>query len=216
MNPQKYDKWLKWFDLIKEEVCNLCMYQQIFLDVQEIINDNPDIQKPSAFYWFLSSSYAASAAVAVRRLVKSHKDSITFTSLLEELAQNAEMITVEWFESLYEGSDVAPFARDAFEDFSDPSNSKLDSEKVRLDIETLKKTAATIEDFADKTIAHLDKKKPDKIPTFNDLNECIAKIDKLLCKYQLLLKAVSSDSMNPTIIDHWKEVFEYPWIKKES
>jgi hypothetical protein len=216
MNRQKLDKWLSQFKQVKSEIQHLCLARQVFLETQEIIKGNEDIHLPSAFYGFLSSSYASYAVISVRRLVRNHKDSISFTGLLKDIADNANMITVEWYESLYEGSVAYHMARRDFEQFSNKDNKFLCTEMVLRDLSSMKSSASKIEDYADKVVAHLDKREPAEIPTFDELHSFIDYLDKLACKYQLLLTASCSSSMNPTIQENWKKIFEYPWLRRES
>jgi len=52
-----FSKWNKWIDVIRSEITDLSFNRNIFREVQDIIKNNPKIQKPSSFYEFLVNIY---------------------------------------------------------------------------------------------------------------------------------------------------------------
>jgi hypothetical protein len=184
--------------------------------MQRMVERNPHLRVPSSFWHFLGCNYAASAAIAVRRLVKSHRDSHSLTGLLEDMAQNPDAMTVEMYEELYHGSLRLERARGDFRQFSDSLGVTLDAGMLNQDLEKLRQVADKISDFADERIAHLDRTVSAYNPTFDELHACISIIDELACKYQCLLLGAHSDSMTPTIQDDWKQVFRVPWISPDG
>ena len=46
-------------------------------------------------------------------------------------------------------------------------------------MDTLKKAAEACEEFADKRIAHRDKRDPKVVPTYDQLDNCIKLLDKM-------------------------------------
>ena len=66
-----------------------------------------------------------------------------------------------------------------FAAFSDSRGEILDASMLRSDLATLKGAAKKIMDFADKRVAHLDRKASIYNPTFDELHECISIIDGL-------------------------------------
>jgi hypothetical protein len=215
-NQSKYEKWVRWFDAVRPDVKFLCYSRHIYLEVQRMVELNPNLHAPSSFWPFFRCNYAASAAIAVRRLVKHHKDSHSFEGLLDDMAQNPGAMTVMMYEKLYEGSNRKNMARRDFAAFSDGRGEILDASMLKSDLATLKGAAKKIMDFADKRVAHLDRKAAIYNPTFDELHECISIIDGLACKYQCLLLGAYSDSMTPTIQDDWKAIFRVPWISLDD
>ncbi len=209
---QKFEKWDRWLETILSEVQSLILYQSVYQELQAIINKNKDIQKPSVFYDFMFSSYAAWAVMTVRRLVKSQGDSVSFTGLLKDLKQNHALLSRKWFVSLYP-EDLKEFAEKDFDRVSGASGLNcIDPTMINNDLDQLGTAAKTIEDFADKVVAHHDQRKPKKLPTWKDLDSCISLLEKLARKYRLLLRAVGGSSLLPVIQYDWKAVFYKPWI----
>jgi hypothetical protein len=141
---QKFEKWNRWLETILSEVQNLVLYQSIYQELQAIINKNKDIQKPSVFYDFMFSSYAAWAMMTIRRLVKLQGDSISFTGLLKDLKQHHTLLSRKWFVSLYP-EELKEFAEKDFDRISGASGLKcIDPTMIDIDLEQLEVAAKII------------------------------------------------------------------------
>ncbi len=235
----KLKKWLKWMEIIQDDIQMLLRDTNMFWEVQDIIRENPGIQRPSAFYRYLGRTYLSHALVGLRRQIKPQKDSISFVGLLDDIAKNPEELSRNYYRSLYshpDGPDINQIeieGREELEDIGITGNSQLKEliqmddfapyadasgehvcpDMVKDDIDKLKKTATACEDFADKRIAHRDKKEPEDVPKFNELDDCIKLLDKTYVKYHLLFYAESIDTLMPTYQYEWKAIFLEPWLK---
>ena len=58
-------KWKSWLETILEEVQELLIRKEIYQDLIEIINGNPNLHKPSAFWGWLTKVYTNDAAVGI-------------------------------------------------------------------------------------------------------------------------------------------------------
>ena len=211
---QKLEKWDRWLKVILEEAQNLVLYQFVYRDLQSMIDNNKDLQKPSLFYDFMFTSYAAWAVMAVRRIAKAQKDSISFIGLLEDMGENYQLLTRERFVSLYR-----PEMKDCAErDFDRISgvegSSHISPDMISVDVAELETITRTIEAYADKYVAHHDRRKLHNLPTWNDLEHCITVVEKLALKYQFLFRAIDNETLLPTIIYDWREVFYIPWLNQ--
>jgi hypothetical protein len=212
---QKFEKWEKWLKNIYDEVTDLSVLRHIFWEVQEIIKDNTEIQKPSAFYEFIGNTYVASALMALRRQIKIDKGSISFAGLLKEISECPEIMSRERFTALYKGSAVEHHADRDFDKFAGKARPHIDPDIVLADLQGLKTKAEACERYADKRIAHFDTG-PVTVPTFNDLDECINLLETLIKKYYLLFTAGGVSSVLPTFQYDWQAIFRVPWIKEVS
>lgn len=211
----RFKKWERWLSVIETEIGNLYRYKHIFGEVQEIIKNNPNIQKPSSFYEFLGSSYVALILMGIRRQLKSDKQSISFARLLQEIIDTPEVLSRHRFVSLYKGSVVEHHADRDFDKFAGKNKAYINPIMVQKDIDELKKQGLKLEDFADKKIAHTDKRAPKNIPIFNDIDNCIETMGKLLKKYILIFRATALLSVLPVYQYDWKAIFYEPWLLKE-
>ena len=108
MSP-KLKKWRKWMKTIEKEIYGLVVDANMFWEVQDIIRENPRIQKPSAFYSYLGRTYLSHALAGLRRQIKPQKDSISFVGLLVDIAKNPEELSRSYYHSLSypDGPDIS-------------------------------------------------------------------------------------------------------------
>ena len=114
----------------------------------------------------------------LRKHIKTDKDSITLTKLATDLTNN---------------SDQAP--RPPLADTTQSLHDEFLS------------AAKKVESFADRRIAHLDKRAPENIPTYNEIEEAIKAMDTLSIH---CLHAITGNSMStckPTVQNGWLNVF---------
>ena len=235
----KLKKWLKWMKAIEKEIYGLVVDANMFWEVQDIIRENPRIQKPSAFYSYLGRTYLSHALAGLRRQIKPQKDSISFVGLLDEIAKNPEELSRNYYRSLCanpDGPDLSQIEMegregleevgitdtsqlkdliqmDDFAPYADASGEHVCPKMVKNDLDALKSAVEKHEEFADKRIAHWDKSEPEVIPTFGELDDCIKLLDKTYVKYHLLFHAESIDTLMPTYQYEWKKIFLEPWLK---
>ena len=98
---QKFKKWDRWICTIYKDVVKLVEHQQTFGKVQDIINANPEIQKPNEFYRFLEDTYGAFIAIGIRRQIKPQKGG-SLVGLLEDIQGNPSVMSRERFVELYQ------------------------------------------------------------------------------------------------------------------
>ena len=221
----RFNKWNKWIDMIRSEITDLSINRNIFWEVQDIIKNNPKIQKPSSFYEFLVHIYVASALMGIRRQVKIDENSISFARLQKEICHTPEILSRKRFFNLYKGSTVEKFAKRMgstvekfasrdFDKFAGKIGNHVDPELIKLDFKELKSKAQKCEKYADRRVAHFDKQPMSNIPTFEDLDNCIDVLEKLLKKYYLLFRAGSLASILPVSQNKydWKAIFKEAWI----
>ena len=235
----KLKKWRNWMKTIEKEIYGLVVDANMFWEVQDIIRENPRIQKPSAFYGYLGRTYLSHALSGLRRQIKPQKDSVSLVGLLEEIAQNPEELSRNYYRSLStnpDGSDMNQIEMegqkeleevgitstsqlkdliqmDDFAPYSNASGEHVCPQMVKDDLNALKSAVEKHEEFADKRIAHRDKGEPEVIPTFGELDDCIKLLDKTYVKYHLLFYAEGTNTLMPTYQYEWKKIFLEPWLK---
>ena len=188
------------------------------MEVQDIIRNNPSIQKPSSFYYYLGRSYLSHALVGLRRQIKPNKDSISFAGLLEDIAQNPTELPLSYYRSLRGELVILDIdvVKKEFSKYGDPNRECVCPRKVTADLDELKKAAKACEEFADKRIAHRDKRELRVVPTYDQLDNCIKLLDKMYVKYHLLFYAVGMTTLYPEPQYDWKVIFREPWLAKNS
>ena len=234
---QKLEKWLKWMETIHDEILSLVQDANMFWEVQDIIRENPRIQKPSAFYSYLARTYLSHALAGLRRQTELQKDSVSFVRLLAEIAENPQELSRSYFNSRHphsNGPDLdqvvgkasveavgitessqlkAIIQMDDFAQYADASGEYVCPQMVKDDRTRLESVVKTHREYADKRIAHRDKREPKVVPTFGELDDCIKLLDQTYVKYHFLFHAESIDTLMPTYQYKWKSIFCEPWLK---
>ncbi|MDD5593680.1 MAG: hypothetical protein PHG97_02920 [Candidatus Margulisbacteria bacterium] len=224
-----YVKWQQWFDIIYKEIQELLVYRNVFMEVKNIIKANPKIQESSSFYDFLDIAYIAFATMSVRRQIKNDKDSISFARLLSEMQRHPKIMSKERFAAMYkmssdEGRGVPALRKHlenrvqkAFRKYSDESRNYFNPKIADRDLQYLRMTVKKIEDFADRRIAHCDKRSRKTLASYKNLDDSIDFLENLVRKYYLLFHADALISVLPFYQYDWKQIFKHPWIEhKES
>jgi len=213
---QKLRKWIKWLRIIGDDVQRLVTHNEIFRQVSEIIDSNPKVRIPSAFYDFIGQSHAAYAAMGVRRHATTHKDSISFRGLLDDIAQNPEVLYRNDCKEVHAGSVVTGPEGEDFVLIPGPEREHIDPASVRKDIRRLEAAWRKLKETADRRIAHYDRKAVSSPSCYKDIERCIALLDELYCRYHLALSGTFVETLKPTYQHDWKEIFRHPWIEQEN
>ncbi len=206
-------KWKKWLDVLRVDLHYLLLHQNIFEETQKIIKSNPAIQKPSAFFDLLGQGYAALVLLGIRRQVKIQDTSISLARLLTDISEHPNFLTRNRFVKLYEGSVAHVFAERDFDKFAGSEKDNIDPRLVTKDLELLRETIRSCEDYTDRRLAHNDKREPDAIPTFDDVKKTLEVLEHLVKKYALLLTATNWITLLPTLQYDWKSVLKEKWIR---
>lgn len=218
--PQKIDKrltkWISWLDVIKAEIQDLVIAKHTFHEVQKMIVENSRLQNPNLFYRYFTSAYVSHVVIGLRRQIKTDPESISLVLLLQELEKTPELLNRKYYVSLYEGSAVEFLANGDFEKFAVPNGDHIDPAIVKADLQKLRDTIRCCEEFADKRIAHRDKRDPKILPTYNEVDACIDLLDELYVQYLLRFQAKKMNSLLPTLQYDWKEIFRIPWIPSKD
>jgi|SRR6266850_1891284 len=213
---QKLQKWIRWLKVLHDEIQQLLIAKNIFWEVQEIIKSNKEIQKPSAFYEYLGNTYVSHSVIGMRRQLKVDPQSISFARLLTEMSVNPEVVSRKYYTAMYAGSVVEDRADRDFDRFSGPGAPHISKTMVLKDLQDLRNAGQDLEQFADRRVAHRDKRGLKSPPRFKDGDAFIELLDRLYVKYHLLFHAAAMDSLMPTYQYDWKEIFREPWIPSED
>lgn len=215
MDP-KLEKWIRWLKIIHDEIQQLVIAKDTFWGVQEIIKSNKNIQKPSSFYQYLGSTYVSHSVVGMRRQLKVDPQSISFARLLTEISERPEILSRKYYKELYVGSTVEAFADRDFDAIAGDGAAHIPKKLVLEDLKLLRDSGRKLEEYADRRVAHRDKRDIKSPPRFKDGDAFIDLLDSLYVKYHRIFHASHLDSLMPTYQYDWKEIFREPWIPSEA
>lgn len=215
---QKMTKWLKWLKRIQDDLHRLGSYREVFQTIQSAFQKNESLHVPSILHDYIPQTYVAYSISAIRRQIKTNKNSISLVGLLNDIAGSPQVLSREYYKSLY--SDSPDFIKElAYSDFTENAKTDgphIDSATVRQDLERITSTVRIVEVYADKVLAHSDRKQPDSFPRYGDIDRCINVLDEVFCKYYVLLTASNINTITPTIQDDWKALMRVPWIVEDT
>ena len=108
MNPQKLEKWRRWLGddansdgSIAKELANLAVIREIHSGLRQMVDNNKNFQKHSAFYRVMQMTYSQSTLMYIRRQVRRDNDSVGLIMLADDILKNCSLITKEFYSSLY-------------------------------------------------------------------------------------------------------------------
>jgi hypothetical protein len=206
-----YRRWRRWFDDIKNQIFAIHHRRQVYREVMAMIDANPAIQVPSAFYTWMRTVYVYDTTIAVRRLVDRDRRTVSLVRLTQEIGDHPEVMTRARFVARYRGWLRGAGHRD-FEQFASPSAKTIHRRGIRRDQRELVAAARRLKTFVDRHVAHNDRRPMRRLPTYAELDDCIDLLGRLAKRYCLLLEQSALVDVVPVIQDDWKAPFHVPWI----
>jgi hypothetical protein len=217
MTDQRIAKWTKWIEGdVTNEVIQVNHHRQIYERIGEIVREHGDLPE-SAFWEYLGSTYAVSQAVAIRRLVDTHRDTVSLRNLIAEIADDASRLTRDFWVGLWDTTDPIDvmFAERQWSDhYGGEVGDHLDSAIPARDLERLTTSTDPVKEYVEKHVCHIDRRRPEPTLTFNDLHDASVVVGELFKKYASLLTAKGWALLAPVIQHDWEAVFREPWIRE--
>ena len=217
------EKWARWLEAIRDEVYRLKTNHHVFHRLRRFAQENPAFATKGAlatnvFWPFLHETFIHYAAVAVRRQCEVDKQVISLARLLDDLAQEPELIRRSEFVEAH----TLPFsntkeqtrreAEEFFEKFAPGGAPTVDADVVLLDLAELHLSAEEITKFADRRVAHFDKRDTSFIDDLSYVDEPIDRIGRTLVQYHYLVTGEEYDLGISAVVDpHLEFLFRDPW-----
>lgn len=150
----------------------------MFLSLHKMIQKNPKMQVADYFHEYMTNTYIAHVTMMLRKHVKVKKDSISLVGLARDISSNKEQV-----KEIHVPDNLAPNIQDF--------------------IDCTKK----IEGFADRVVAHQDRRPPRYIPTYNDINAAIRAMDILSVQCSSLVGGNYNETCKSTVQYGWLRIF---------
>jgi hypothetical protein len=212
----KVARWRGWIDgSIKNDVIGMHHRRQIWRELTEITDANPELAAmPSAFWEYARDTYATTQAIAIRRQADITRGTCSLARLITELKSNATRLTRNYFVGLWGEQDEWRLreADRAFDELADGEHDHLVARVPLADLARLASESAAMKTFVDEHVAHDAVEPTAEPPTFDDMNAAIDVIGEMFKKYSNVLTAGSWVYLEPTIQEDWTAIFRVPWI----
>jgi len=216
-NDELYEQLNAELESIYGTIRTLRVNQHVFWEVQQIIGRNPAIHKPSTFYDWMGKMYIQAMTAAVRRLVDRRAGTVSFIRLLDKVKRNPSCFS----RSAYKvrcGKAHLPdgYLDNDYDKLVGKGREEPDSATIDAEIAALKKQTAILKRFVDEHVAHSAVNPSPDLPTFQDMDDAIDHLCRLVRRYLHLFRGVWISDILPTWTFDWKEIFRYPWIPESS
>lgn len=218
----RFNKWCFWLQTIERDVSMLLLYRRIFSETKNIVEKNQRIDLNHPFFSFFLITYMDSSVMGIRRQLKNQQDSISLKRLLIEIADNPQLVTRSDHYELYNGyservdsSIIDKLRQQTFDKFALPDSSIIDVDRVRSDLEELKKTCNEAETFADRRVAHWDKREHPVDLNLDTIFRALDALERLIKRYHLLFFA-QGIFLTPGLPSPISDVFREPWVVPSS
>jgi len=214
-DEERRARLIKWLEEIYREVQQQLLNEFLFWELQKIVNENENFRDASGLFTrWVADGFKNSAMVAARRQIKLSKDSISLKGFLEEVKKFPELISRAHYMSLFAGEHkhLVEMGERDFDKVAGVGVDHIPIAFVEKQIAELSASAAKVEKYADRRVAHFDKRDPAwPFPTFDDLTGAIKAQEKVVIFYWWLLKGANVSTLLPAIIFDWHDVFKFPW-----
>lgn len=213
-------RWRSWLPRMRDDLSHLLGKREIFWELQEIARENQRILKHGSFFDWMCTNYIAAVAMAVRGFSDQANDVRSLWRLLYEILENPGVISRRSHRTLYRGTPNSPdfdMANLTFDNVAGKGRSVLTQRDIKRDLRDLEDSSSRVRKFANKRIAHRtaagDLRRP---PNLNELDNSMDTIDRIFCKYNLLLTASGMSSTFATRQYDWMEVLHEAWVPPGS
>jgi hypothetical protein len=208
----KFKRWKRQFELIKNSIYDLASKRFVYKEVTKLIQDNPRLQVPSAFYDWMHRAYVTDMSIHIRRLADRDRRTISLYNLVKDIEQHPEVISRRRFTHYYKDF-LKHYGHRDYDRLSKRGGNVLNRKLISKHRVALLKSQARLRIYTNKHVAHLDRVGMKNFPTYAELDDCINTIERLLKDCTLLLEQAALHSAVPTIQYDWMAPFRIAWLK---
>lgn len=218
----KLKEWAERLSDIRADIQGIIWRVRIYSELREIVAQNEGLHRPSHFWHFLKVLYADSVTMALRRHFKV-RDYVSLAGLLDDMCKHWEELSIETLMENVTRSELdkefqlrAEHRREIERVFETDKDGRIKAENIAGDLDDLQRRGKLIESHGDKRVAHVDPNRHIyRLPCYNNVEDCVRYMEKLVLKYQLLLQGVLGVSLDTPLDPGWKDIFRIPWIRSQ-
>lgn len=214
--PKLVQRWKKWLPDMRRDLSDLFGKRETFWQLQEIAKSNPRIMDPGSFFDWICRNYVVAQAVGVRSFVDQSSDSRCLWRMLYEMLENPGVVSRGMHLRRYRGGGVGPdVGHRTFDNVAGNGRHALSQQAIRGDLRAIEDATERVRRLVNKRIAHRAAQgKLRRPPKFSELDAALDVIDRVFCKYHLLLTATSMNTQRATRQFDWRVVLREPWLPK--
>jgi len=210
----KFKQWKRQFQVIKNSIYDLASKRFVYQQVTKLIQDNPRLQVPSAFYDWMHRAYVTDMSIHIRRLADRDKRSTSLYNLVKDIEDYPQVISRRRFTRPYKDF-MKQFGHRDFDRLSTPGADVISKKLISRHRTALVKSQKRLRIYTNKHVAHLDKTGMKKFPTYAELDSCIDTIERLAKDCTLLLEQSALITAVPAIQYDWMAPFRVAWLEEK-
>ena len=235
---QKWEKWRRNLDRIKQEILRLYTAREMFKRLYSLFNNHENLKKcpNQIFFTYLWNTYVVYLGMGIRRFSDKWSKA-NLCRLLEDMKKNigqlcidnyAEYLSKKRYEKLIETNNTnnreKTFQREsyhrhahemacrAFEDALGKKDQAITCHDLENDIKNIKANTEPVKTMADKCWAHIDVTRP-TAPKFDDVDKCLDHLIKIYNKYSLLTAGPKFEPPDEVLFNQWDAPFRMTWTE---
>ena len=232
----KWSEWTKWEKLIHDEVVGLHWRRCIYNHLGTITDSNSDLTGDQDLLSWMFANYAWAQVMTLRRLVAPSKDvdNGSLHTLLTDLKNNCHLLTWENVVAFWSGQPIVTQCRlepgtsrkedlrmhslqrmqrkgfDIFHDLAGVDAESIEATALDQKLKVLDGVQNRIGQFVNRSLAHLDKRGVQQVPTMADLDKMIdTAIDVFHFVHRVMTGAPKAAL--PKDDQRWDWALEFAW-----
>lgn len=222
-------RWRRQPEICYRQVQDLAVRRHLFVEFRFLVEANPRLAKAdSTFFDWLVLNYSDAMAIGIRRQVDPHRDAVSLLRILEEIAARPQLVSRTAFVARYRGqrprnTELGRLEQDAlreigharFDEIVSKGRSSLSTADLRRDLRRLRVAEGKVRRFANRRVAHRDRRVVRSLPTFAELHTAVDGIAEIVIKYGELLGLDEPRKLVPVWQSDWKRVFRFAWYESD-
>ncbi len=219
-HPKLRKRWRSWLPMMSTDLAHLLGRREIFWELQEIAKENSRILEHGAFFDWMCTNYVVTASIGIRSFTDQSKGVRSLWRMLFEMLEHPGVLSRSAHVALYKKAAISPhfdLANISFNNIAGKGRTSVSQQAIRTDLRALEDSSERVRRFVNKRIAHrTPQNELRRLPKFHELDQAMDTIDRIFCKYNLILTAKYMETAHATRQDNWKVVLYEAWIKPGS
>lgn len=220
---------LMWLAKLDNDIIQAFHHLDLFKKFGEIIDNNETLKTmDNTLLVWMRTAFSVDLVISMGRICDRDKRTDSLVRFLEDLKEKNNLLRRERYLGLWKDGNFVRassadkdfgkdfFANKGFDSLAGEGREYYSPDLIKADIKKITESEPIrkILTYRNQYIAHSDRAK-DESPSYTELFQAFEIIEKIVKRYNLLLRAASFHKFTPVMQGDWQEVFTVPWIKRE-
>lgn len=199
-------RWKKSLSIIRDKITNLWEDRETYREFRHVIDQNANLDKSAGFFHLVHDMYVNHVLVSIRTFADKDLRAFSLYNLVEEIRDHADQLDRTWF--------VKRFGRNrkiAEMQYRQQWNGKAHISKHRVDrdLRSILRSCERIKKTVDKYLAHNDRRKGVKLPTYGEIDAALDDLFAMVARYHGLI--FNSHWGTPATLSSHR-IYRVPWL----